>query len=66
MSKISENHNNFHCRRHLVEKALRKPQRCHRLAIFDSKRRLFRLSTSATVDIHLVRVPQDVDVVNVR
>ena len=33
---------------------------------FYSKRRLFRLSTSAPMDIHLVRVPQDVDVVNVR
>ena len=30
---------------------------------FYSKIRLFRLSTSAPMDIHIVRVPQDVDVV---
>ena len=36
------------------------------LAIFDSQIRIFRLITSAPMDIHLVRVPQDVDVVNAK
>ena len=38
----------------------------YEILIFDSKRRIFRLGTSASMDIHFVRVPQDVDVVNVR
>ena len=36
------------------------------IVIFDSKILIFRLSSSAPMDINLVRVPQDVDVVNVR
>ena len=50
----------------LFEKALRKRQWYRRLAIFYSKIRLFRLITSTQMVIHLVRVPQDVDVLNVR
>ena len=38
---------------------------CPLCSILDSKIHLFRLSTSAPLDIHLVRVPQDADVVNV-
>ena len=38
----------------------------YEIVIFDSKIRIFWLSTSAPMDIHFVRVPQDVDMVNVR
>ena len=41
---------------------LQKRQRYRHLAMFDSKIRLFGLSTSTPMDIHLVRVPQGVDV----
>ena len=37
-----------------------------KMVILDSKIRIFRLSTSAPMDIHLVRVAQYVDVLNVR
>ena len=71
--KIDENRNNFSCRplrRHFVRKSSAKTSiitsPSYLIVILDSKIRLFRLSTSAPMDIHLVRVPQDVDVVNVR
>ena len=62
MSQISENRNNFHCRSHFVRKSSAKTSMIPSLSYFLFEIRLFRISTSAApMDIHLVRVPQDVD-----
>ena len=61
--RSNKNRNNFSCMETFCSKKL-----CENVndSVAYSTIRLLRLSTSAAMGIHLVRVPQDVDVVNVR